>query len=75
MEEHLLFYARLKGVPPVDEKSVVRNSLRTVDLERHQEKLSKGLSGGMRRRLSIAIALICSPKVVFLDEPTTGIQN
>ncbi|KAI8919374.1 hypothetical protein DFJ77DRAFT_508257 [Powellomyces hirtus] len=74
-EEHLLFYARLKGIPKSEEHAVVEASLRTVALNGpFKKRLSKGLSGGEKRRLSIAIALVGKPKVVFLDEPTTGLD-
>ncbi|KAJ3085592.1 hypothetical protein HK102_014025, partial [Quaeritorhiza haematococci] len=72
--EHLLFYARLKGIPPSDEDPVVRSCLRTMQLEGFADQLSRKLSGGAKRRLSIAIALIGDPLVVFLDEPTTGLD-
>ncbi|TPX65501.1 hypothetical protein SpCBS45565_g05163 [Spizellomyces sp. 'palustris'] len=74
-EEHLLFYARLKGVDVKDEAQVVERSLQTVALNGpFKKRLTKGLSGGEKRRLSIAMALVGDPKVVFLDEPTTGLD-
>jgi len=72
--EHLYFYARLKGVVPSDEKQAVSRALKDVSLTDFENRLSKGLSGGERRRLSIAIALLGDPKVIFLDEPTTGLD-
>jgi len=74
-EEHLLFYARLKGVQPRQEKEVVKQSLEQVELVPEARKLSKELSGGQKRRLAIAIALVARPAVVFLDEPTTGMSD
>ena len=70
VEEHLLFYARLKGIPPAEEPATVDEALETVGLQKFRTRLSKGLSGGEKRRLSIAIAVIGRGKVIFLDEPT-----
>ena len=70
VEEHLYFYARLKGISRADEHTAVTESLKRVSLEAFRWRLSKGLSGGEKRRLSIAIALVGNPMVVFLDEPT-----
>ena len=73
-EEHLLFYARLKGVKWRCEKEVVRKALRQVNLFEARKRKSKALSGGMRRRLSIAMAIIGQPDILILDEPTTGLD-
>ncbi|KAI8051265.1 hypothetical protein BDF22DRAFT_692827 [Syncephalis plumigaleata] len=74
VEEHLYFYARLKGVSPKDEDAAVTQAIEYVILQQFRHRLSKGLSGGEKRRLSIAISLIGDPGVVFLDEPTTGLD-
>ncbi|KAI9326319.1 hypothetical protein BDR26DRAFT_877523 [Obelidium mucronatum] len=75
VSEHLYFYARLKGITgAANETDAVENSLKQVSLEALRNRLSKTLSGGEKRRLSIAIALVGNPAVVFLDEPTTGLD-
>ena len=70
ISEHLYFYARLKGIRSSDEDAVVKVALEQVSLLSFKNRLVKGLSGGEKRRLSIAIALLGDPAVVFLDEPT-----
>ncbi|KAI3634820.1 hypothetical protein MIR68_007201 [Amoeboaphelidium protococcarum] len=73
-EEHLIFFAGLKGVPQSQLKAKVSQVLDIVGLLSDRHKLAKQLSGGMRRRLSLAIALIGDPQVLFLDEPSSGLD-
>ena len=72
--EHVLFYARVKGVPYSSEASAVQDILRRVGLADVSARRSDALSGGMRRRLSIACAMVGAPRVVLLDELTTGLD-
>jgi ABC-type multidrug transport system ATPase subunit len=72
VSEHLTFYSRLKGVRDIQPH--VQMLMESVGLIDKKDTHSKLLSGGMRRRLSLAIAMIGSPAVVFLDEPTTGLD-
>ncbi|KAI8925005.1 hypothetical protein BC831DRAFT_284172 [Entophlyctis helioformis] len=74
IEEHLYFYARLKGVPRDELEDSVLKAMQNVSLDKFATRITKGLSGGEKRRLSIAIALVGDPIVVFLDEPTTGLD-
>lgn len=75
VREHAYFYSRIKGCPSrMKEDEVVASMLQEVELESMADKTVKQLSGGQKRRLSIAIALAGAPKVVFLDEPTTGLD-
>ena len=74
VKEHLLFYARLKGIGPEDEQKLVVKTLKDCCLLKEQDILVQELPLGMRRRLSIAISIVSSPKIIFLDEPTTGLD-
>ncbi|CAD7971689.1 unnamed protein product [Amoebophrya sp. A120] len=75
VEEHLALYARIKGISGYKQKVLVRNVAESVALEGDAfRKLASELSGGMRRRLSLAISLVTNPAVLILDEPTTGLD-
>jgi len=72
--EVLNFYSRIRGVPRRDMKGTVDTMIKRMCLEAHQHKLTEHLSGGNKRKLSTALALLGSPEVVLLDEPSTGID-
>ncbi|MQL86249.1 hypothetical protein Taro_018782 [Colocasia esculenta] len=73
VREHLELYANIKGVPEVKMKDIVNEKLMEFDLWKHADKPSFSLSGGNKRRLSVAIAMIGDPPIVILDEPSTDI--
>jgi ABC-2 type transport system ATP-binding protein len=72
--ELLRLQARLHEVASRQIDDRVSELLRIVDLEEAADRILKGYSGGMRRRLDLAAALVHKPKIVFLDEPTTGLD-
>ncbi|XP_076880509.1 ATP-binding cassette, sub-family A (ABC1), member 7 [Brachyhypopomus gauderio] len=72
--EHLEFYARLRGIPEAFVSKVAQWGVRKLGLSQYAEREAGGYSGGNKRKLSTAIALIGAPPVVFLDEPTTGMD-
>uniref|UniRef100_A0A8C0RA63 ABC transporter domain-containing protein n=1 Tax=Canis lupus familiaris TaxID=9615 RepID=A0A8C0RA63_CANLF len=72
--EHLYFYARLKGLSCHKCPEEVQRMLHVLGLEDKRDALSKFLSGGTKRKLSIGIALIAGSKVLMLDEPTSGMD-
>jgi ABC-2 type transport system ATP-binding protein len=74
VEENLTIYAKLYDVPAKRRKEAIEELLETVDLTKWREAQTKTLSGGMRRRLEIARGLVHSPRIFFLDEPTTGLD-
>ena len=74
--EHLRFFARLRRVRPKDVARHVEYWLRRVNLAKFsdRQKRSRSYSGGMKRRLNTANAFIGNPKLVYLDEPSTGLD-
>lgn len=72
--ENLLFHAYLYKVEKSERKKRVDEALRFVDLYDRADNLIKTFSGGMKRRLEVARGLIHRPKVLFLDEPTLGLD-
>src|SRR3954451_6270696 len=73
-DENLTMVGRLYGMPRPDAKQRARELLGQFDLVEAAERPAKTYSGGMRRRLDLAAALVASPPVLFLDEPTTGLD-
>ena len=72
--ENMLIHAKLYGVPANQRETLIHDLLESVDLLKFRYSLVRTFSGGMRRRLEIARGLVHSPKILFLDEPTTGLD-
>uniref|UniRef100_A0A8B9KLW2 P-type phospholipid transporter n=1 Tax=Astyanax mexicanus TaxID=7994 RepID=A0A8B9KLW2_ASTMX len=74
VEEHIYFYARLKGRSSGEVKQEIEQMIKDVGLPHKSKELAKNLSGGMQRKLSVAIAFVGGSSVVILDEPTAGVD-
>lgn len=72
--QHLRMTAALRGVSKADMEATVNEAIETMQLQEHADKKSKEYSGGTKRKLSVAMAFIGDPSVVFLDEPSTGMD-
>jgi ABC-2 type transport system ATP-binding protein len=72
--ENLDFYGRVTGVPRRQRRERIAQAVETMELEQMLDRLARTLSGGMLRRLEIASALLNCPRVLFLDEPTVGLD-
>ncbi|MDR4494175.1 MAG: ATP-binding cassette domain-containing protein [Nitrospirales bacterium] len=72
--EHLLLLADLYHLKKDEARTRIDSLLKLVSLEEHADRVAKGYSGGMKRKLDIACGLLPNPKVLFLDEPTLGLD-
>jgi len=72
--ENLDFLGRIYGMTHEERRRRINELLKTVELTRHRDVLAGNLSGGLKRRLGLAAALIHDPKLLILDEPTAGVD-
>ncbi len=73
-EENVTFYATVYGVPARESRARVERMVQLADLVGREDVLAGRLSGGYRQRLALACALVHGPRLVFLDEPTAGVD-
>lgn len=74
VKQHLIFYGRAAGIPKNSLDDVIKGLLSSLDLSQYVDRMTSTLSGGNKRKLSIAIALIARPRLLILDEPTCGMD-
>uniref|UniRef100_A0A7N8Y7E8 P-type phospholipid transporter n=1 Tax=Mastacembelus armatus TaxID=205130 RepID=A0A7N8Y7E8_9TELE len=74
VQEHILFYSLLKGRTQAEADTEVEDMLVNLGLPHKRDEEAQNLSGGMQRKLSVAMAFVGGPKVVILDEPTSGVD-
>jgi ABC-2 type transport system ATP-binding protein len=73
-EENLQLMADLHHLPATEGQRVVASLLERFDLAESAQKMAATYSGGMRRKLDLAMTLVTTPQIIFLDEPTTGLD-
>ncbi|CAH0482415.1 unnamed protein product [Peronospora belbahrii] len=74
VREHLELFASIKGIRRSQLNDVVEDKIKQLNLGDFEQKLAGSLSGGNKRKLSVAIAMIGNPQIIFLDEPSTGMD-
>ncbi len=77
MQSFALIYAHkryLKGMEEAQVEAEVKSIIKDIDLVEKTDTVASKLSGGQKRKLSVGIALIGDPKIIFLDEPTAGVD-
>ncbi|XP_043941106.1 cholesterol transporter ABCA5-like [Protopterus annectens] len=73
-EENLKTFAAIRGIRPKDVDQEVARIMKALDMEQIRDSMAHKLSGGQKRKLSLGIAILGDPKILFLDEPTSGMD-
>jgi ATP-binding cassette, subfamily A (ABC1), member 3 len=74
VEEHLEYYARIKGIPVNLRQRLIEKAIMELNLDEHRKKPSGTLSGGNKRKLSVAMSILGNPPIILLDEPSAGMD-
>jgi len=74
IEENINFYSGIYKIPRAERESRFQETIRMANLEGMENRLTSTLSGGWKQRLALGCALIHKPKIIFLDEPTSGVD-
>ena len=74
VEEHLWFYAKIKGIPAHKRHETIERAIKELSLTENRSKPAGTLSGGNKRKLSVAIAILGNPPIILLDEPSAGMD-
>jgi ABC-type multidrug transport system ATPase subunit len=74
VEEHLDYYARIKGIVREKRLALVEKAIKDLNLESHRKKQAGSLSGGNKRKLSVALSVLGNPPIILLDEPSAGMD-
>lgn len=74
VEEHLDYYARIKGIVKSKRQPLIEKQLKEMNLEEYRNRAAGTLSGGNKRKLSVAMSILGNPPIILLDEPSAGMD-